>query len=981
MAEARKTVTVVFADVAGSTGLGEALDPETLRGIMERNFADARTAIERHGGTVEKFIGDAVMAVFGIPAVHEDDALRAVRAVWEMRERLAALNEELERERGFALGLRTGVNTGEVVTGDPSSGQFYATGDAVNVAARLEQAAHPGEILLGEATYRLVRDAVQAEAVEPLSLKGKAEPVVAYRLAGLLEDAPGVVRRFDSPFVGRAEELGRFGQLFERVARERLALLVTVFGPAGIGKTRLASEVTAGLDGRAAVLHGRCLSYGEGITFWALQEILRSLPERPAGVPDPEQARSTEEIFWAYRKLFEALAAEQPLVLVLEDIHWAEPTLLELVEHVVEWTRDAPILILCLARPELLDDRPGWPGERLRLEPLRDEQVDALMSALTEDLEAAERKRIAEAAEGNPLFAEQMVALALEEDGREADVPPTIQLLLAARLDRLEADERALLECAAVVGKEVWRGALVELSSPGTEVSAVLQRLVRKGLVRPERSSFPGEDAFRFEHLLVRDASYAAIPKGRRAELHERCAGWLEQGDNPYAETAGYHLEQAYRYLTELGSVGDRGRQLASRAAAKLTNAGLDALRRGDAAGAANLLSRGLDLLPEDAPDRGELLLALGDSLDDIGDLRQASAAFADALTVAEAAADRGLAWEATLQRSWLEARLTPGALSEKEYLSETEQANAELQELGHERGLARAWRSAAAFLLWSGDNAAAATAAERAAALAKGAGEWTLERDSLLWLGFSLCAGPVPAPEGIRRCEEILAGTADLDVRSSMRHFLSSFHAMLGHADEARRLHELALADAEDLGLKPRIAAIENLFLTLETTFTPAEAERSLQRSLALWQEIGEEGIASSVAAKLARTLCAQGRFEEAEPYIELAENLAASSDYEAQSLARAGRARVFAHREGLEQAESLAREAVAIADRTDDLDLRAWLRTDLAEVLGLADRTGEARSTLEEAVRLAEAKQDVVVAARARARLAELAALEAVD
>ncbi|HEY3070308.1 MAG TPA: adenylate/guanylate cyclase domain-containing protein [Gaiellaceae bacterium] len=976
MAEARKTVTVVFADVAGSTGLGEALDPETLRGIMQRIFADARGAIERHGGTVEKFIGDAVMAVFGIPSVHEDDALRAVRAVWEMRERLAALNEEFERERGFALALRTGVNTGEVVAGDPSSGEFYATGDAVNVAARLQQAAHPGEILLGESTYRLVRNAVQVEAVEPLSLKGKTEPVVAHRLAGLLEGAPGVVRRFDSPWVGRTEELARLRQLFDRVAGERLPLLVTVLGPAGIGKTRLASELAAGLSGQAAVLHGHCLSYGEGITFWPLQEILRSLPERPGGIPDPEQARSTEETFWAYRKLFEGLAAEQPLVLVLEDIHWAEPTLLELLEHVVEWTRDAPILLLCLARPELLDDRPGWPGERLELEPLHDEEVDALMSALTEDLEEAERTRITEAAQGNPFFAEQMVALALEENGREADVPPTIQLLLAARLDRLAADERALLECAAVVGKEVWRGALLELSSPGTEVSAVLQRLVRKGLIRPERSSFPGEDAFLFAHLLVRDASYAAIPKGRRAELHERFAGWIEQSENPYGETAGYHLEQAYRYLTELGPVGDRERELASHAATKLTKAGLSALRHGDSAGAANLISRGLELLPEEAPDRGDLLLALGDSLDDIGDPREALTVSGGALAAAEAAADRGLAWEATLQGSWLEGRLAPGARSNEEYLNEAEQAAAELRELGHERGLARAWRSAAAFLLWSGNAAAAAKAAEQAAALAQRAGEWTLERDSLLWLGFSLCGGPAPAPEGIRRCEEILAGTSDLDVRSSMRQFLSSLHAMLGHADEARRLYELALADAQDLGLKPRIAATEFLDLALEATFTPAEAERCLQHSLALWQEMGEDGIASSAAARLARTLCAQGRFEEAERYLALAENAAAFDDYESQSLVRAARARMLAHTQRLDQAESLAREAVTIVDRTDNLGMRAWLRTDLAEVLELAGKTTEACSVLEAAVGLAEAKEEVVLAEPARARLAELQA-----
>src|SRR5262245_39164520 len=469
MAETRKTVTVLFADIAGSTALGEKLEPETVRHVMERFFAEARSAIGSHGGTVEKFIGDAIMAVFGIPTVHEDDALRAVRAASEMRDRLAALNAKLGRERGIALTLRTGVNTGEVVAGDVESGESYATGDAVNVAARIEQAAAPGEVLLGERTYRLVRDVVHAEAVEPLVVKGKSAPVRAYRL-GLVDEKPVVVRRFESPFIGRGEELARLRAAFERAVTERVALIVTILGPAGIGKSRLAVEVDSVLTDRATGLRGRCLSYGEGITFWPLREILSSLPERPPGSPDPEHARSTEETFWAYRKLFERLAGERPLVLVVEDIHWAEPTLLDLLEHIVEWTREVPILLLCLARPELLDERPGWPGERVELDPLVEEAVEALLSALTHDLASGDRTRITDAAEGNPLFVEQMVALALEEESREPEVPPTIQSLLAARIDRLEADERGLFERAAVVGKEFSRGAVLELSPEGTEV-------------------------------------------------------------------------------------------------------------------------------------------------------------------------------------------------------------------------------------------------------------------------------------------------------------------------------------------------------------------------------------------------------------------------------------------------------------------------------------------------------------------------------
>jgi class 3 adenylate cyclase/tetratricopeptide (TPR) repeat protein len=973
MAETRKTVTVLFADVAGSTALGEALDPETVRRVMERFSAEARSAIESHGGTVEKFIGDAVMAVFGIPAVHEDDALRALRAASEIRERLAALNAELGHERGIALALRMGVNTGEVVAGDVGSGEFYATGDAVNVAARLQQAASPGEVLLGEHTYGLVRDVVHAEAVEPLAVKGKAARVPAYRL-GLVEEKPVLVRLFESPFIGRGEELARLRAAFERAVADRLALLVTILGPAGIGKSRLASELTSALTDRATVLQGRCLSYGEGITFWPLGEILRSLPERPPGVPDPEHARSTEETFWVYRKLFERLAEEGPLVLVFEDIHWAEPTLLDFLEHVIEWTRDVPLLVLCLARPDLLDERPGWPGERLELESLAEPDVAALLSGLGNELAASDRARIADAAEGNPLFAEQMVALALEKNGHDVDVPPTIQALLAARVDRLEADERALLECAAVVGKEFWRGALLELSPHGTEVSAILQRLVRRRLIRLERSSFPGEDAFRFAHVLIREAGYSAISKVRRADLHERFAGWLERNGSPYAEIVGHHLEQAYRYRAELGPVQDAERELASRAGTTLVRAGLNARQRGDDAGAANLLSRGLELLPADTPSRGELLLALAHSFTNIGDFRAAYAVFEDVLADAEVAGDRGLAWEATLNRSGLELSMSPGKRAVEDYFREAQQAIAELEEIGHERALARAWLEICALRSGSGQLAAAAEAAERGAAAAQRAGDWHLERFNVSALAMSLCDGPTPASEALRRCEEIGARAAFPSARPIMSGYLSSLHAMLGHEDEARRLHEFALADAEEIGNKRRIVVIEQLTRSFAETLDPAEAERRLRRSFALWEEMGDKGGRSTVSATLAHVLCAQGRDEEAERYATIAESLAGPDDYLTHGLARAAHARVLAKRGELERAESLGREAVAIADHTDDIDASARLRTDLADVLALADKAAEACSALEEALRLAEQKEDIVLASRARNRLAEL-------
>jgi class 3 adenylate cyclase/tetratricopeptide (TPR) repeat protein len=974
MAETRKTVTVLFADVVGSTALGEALDPETVRRVMERFSAEARSAIESHGGTVEKFIGDAVMAVFGVPAVHEDDALRAVRAASEMRERLAALHAALVRERGIALAVRTGVNTGEVVADDVGNAEFYATGDAVNVAARLEQAAAPGEILLGEHTYRLVRDVVQAEAVESLVVKGKAMPVRAYRL-GLIEEPPAVVHHFESPFIGRGEELARLQKTFERAVTERLALLVTILGPAGIGKSRLAAELTSALTDRATVLQGRCLSYGEGITFWPLREILRGLSKRPAGLPDPEQMRSSEETFWAYRKLFERLAAEHPLVLLVEDVHWAEPTLLDLLEHVVEWTRDVPILVLCNARPELLDERPGWPGERVELEPLVEEAVEALVSALTDDLPSTDRTRITEAADGNPLFAEQMVALALEEDGREPEVPATIQSLLAARIDRLEEDERAVLERAAIVGKEFWRGALLALSPRGTEVSTLLQRLVRKRLVRPERSSFPGEDAFRFAHVLIREACYSAMPKGRRAELHERFADWLEQSASPSKEIAGYHLEQAYRYRIELAPTRDVERRLGSRAATTLAHAGFDAHQRGDFAGAVNLLSRSLDVLPADDPARAEFSVWLADSLINADEWRAAAAASEAALAAAERRDDRALAWEARLLRNAVENVLSPGTRSFGESLREAERAAAELEEVGHTRSLARAWTLVAIHRIQLGRFVAAAEAAEQAAALATEARDWHLERASLGWIGLSLHAGPTPASEGIRRIEQIRSRTDDLNLRRTMSNLLSSLYAMLGDEDEARRLRKLVLAEARDLGLKRSIAFAEQpRTRSVAAMLEPAEAEGSLLRSLAYWEETGNEGARSSAAAMLAHLLCAQGRYDEADRYAALGQRAAALDDYEAQSVALAARARVQAHRGDLERAEALGREAVAIVDLTDDIDTRGWLRTDLAEVLSLADRTEEACSVLEDAIRFAKQKEDLTLVERGRARLAAM-------
>jgi class 3 adenylate cyclase/tetratricopeptide (TPR) repeat protein len=980
VAEARKTVTVVFADVSDSTALGERLDPEALRRVMERYFSEARTALERHGGTVEKFIGDAVMAVFGIPAAHEDDALRAVRAARELQEALARLNADLERERGVTLGVRTGINTGEAVVGDPAGGQFYATGDAVNVAARLEQAASADEILLGEETYRLVRDAVAAEAVGELTLKGKAEALAAYRLLDVVEPAPAFSRRFDTPFVGRRSELARLVESHDRAVASREPTLVTVLGPAGIGKTRLAGELVAAVEERTTVLQGRCLSYGEGITFWPLEEILRSLPERPMGAPDPEQAQSTEEMFWAYRKLFEALARERPLLLVLEDIHWAEPTLLDLVEHAVEWTGDSPMLIACLARPELLDGRPGWPGERIELEPLGGEEADALLTALGRPLAPTYRLRIAEAAEGNPLFLEQLLALAVEQDGDDTTIPPTIQALLAARLDRLDREERSLLEAASVVGKEFWRGALLHLSPGQREVSPLLQRLIRRRLIRPESSSFPGEDAFRFGHILIRDATYRGIPKATRANLHEQFADWLESSGSPYEEIVGYHLEQAYHYRLELGSIDDEAEQLALRAGLTLATAGQRAFQRGDFAAAASMLDRAATLLPPGRPERLDTLLALGSVLTPAGDPDRARATLEEAIEAAGTVGDRALEWRARLELSFWRAHVDPAtsATVNEDLLAEAREATVALEELAEEAGLARAWRAQAQALYWMGQRAAAVDAAQRAVDVAEKIGDPQERAQGTGMLVAALLDGPTPAPVAIERCEKILA-SIDFGAQAvaHTKRKLSVLYTMRGDIDEARRLIDESLETYEELGLPlPLGAALGFESATVHWAAGDlAAAERDLRRGVEFLRSMDEKAVWSTLTARLAEILIRQEKDErEAEALLRASEEAAAQDDWVTHQAVKEARALLLSRRGEFEAAVSLAREAVALADATDDLEGQAWQRVGLADILVDAGRSDDAELTLAEAIDLFDAKGHVFGAQEARKILQKL-------
>jgi class 3 adenylate cyclase/tetratricopeptide (TPR) repeat protein len=994
MAVTRKTVTVLFADVADSTALGERLDPEVLRSALSRWFHEARSVIEHHGGTVEKYIGDSVMAVFGIPQLHEDDAVRAVRAADELRGAVDRLNEQLEREHGVEFTIRVGINTGEVVTGD--GGGTLVTGDAVNVAKRLEEAAGGGNIIVGDATHDLVRASAEFESLAPLEVKGKAASVVAWRLVSVDPTALPFERRFDTPFVGRERELEQLRRAFRRSVEERTCHLFTLLGGAGIGKTRLACELFDELTHEATVVTGRCLPYGDGITFWPLHDVINELGgeahvlrllsvnadaelicERLTGEP------GSHELFWAVRRLCETLALERPLILCFEDLHWAEPTFLDLIEYLAGWIRDAPILLICLARPEFLDERPAWlsgqeTAASLTLRPLTEAESEALLAALgTSD--AGQRQRIAEAAEGNPLFAEQMAAM-LAEGGRLETIPPTIQALLSARLDRLTPAERDVIERAAVAGKEFWRDAVVALSdSDGHgQIGSVLISLVRKELIRPNRSTTRPDDAFRFAHVLIRDAAYAAIPKEKRSVLHEEFASWLErESEGPELdEIVGYHLEQAFRARADLGRMDGRAHELAAHASTLLARAGRRALQRGDMPAARTLLERGAALLERDAPSRPEVLTELGAALAETGSQGKAQDVLAEAIALAEAAGNEPLAARARVERSSVVA-LVDRNIHADDLRAVAESAVAVFESEGNDAGLAKALSHLAEVHWMRCRYGEMEAVLERALIHAERANSGR----ELSWILGSLCrvavVGPRRVPDGIRRCRSILErARGDTHLTAVVESSLAALEAMRGNRDEARTLYVRSFDALEELGFTVQLASLRMYAGMAELTCgDPARAEQMLRLGYDVLRRIGERSYLSTTAAFLAQALYEQELYEEAERLTVVSEEAASPDDLGSQVIWRGTRAKVQARR-GEQSAIDLAEEAVALSERTDFLNMQAQACAALGDVLSLHDRLEDARRCLESAARLYDAKGNVASSDRTRQRADELEA-----
>jgi class 3 adenylate cyclase/tetratricopeptide (TPR) repeat protein len=975
--EQRKVVTVLFCDVTDSTELGEQLDPEALRALLARYFEQMKMIVERHGGSVEKFIGDAVMAVFGVPVAHEDDAFRAVRAAADMRDAFPALGCQ----------GRIGVMTGEVVTGTT---ERLATGDAVNVAARLEQAAAPGEILVGEATFRLARDAIEVEQLAALSLKGKAEPVAAYRLMSVRGDQP-FTRQLDTPMVGRATELGRLGDAFEQAVRDRSCQLFTILGPAGVGKSRLVLEFVASRD-NARIVRGRCLPYGDGITYWPVIEVAKQLPPAAfegsgaetiaALLRDEQVATSREEIAWSFRHLLETVAADQPLVCVFDDIQWGEPTFLDLVEHIADLSRDAPILLLCMARPELLDRRPGWAGGKVNattvlLEPLRPEETDALIESLGR-IDGALANRIREAAEGNPLFVEQMVALVKESGNGDVAVPPTIQALLAARLDQLDAPERFVLERGSVEGRVFHRRAVEALAPDEAAVATRLTSLVRKEIVRPDRPVFPGDDAFRFRHLLIRDAAYDSLPKTTRAELHERFAEWLGSHGQDLVELdelVGYHLEQAWAYRRQLGLPDDDGATLGERAAEHLARGGRRAVVRGDLSAAVRLLERATSLLPPESPQRLKLLPGLGTALIDTGAWDDARTVFSEAATTAQNLGDRGAAADATLGLVFVEIH-TDVEASHAKARANLERARQAFEELDDKAGLARALTELAMLRFWSGDNAGAVEEMERAAQHARDAGDRAQELQALAAIVMSLLYGPVPVPDALEKISAI-----ERDTEGAMRLHVqilrarAGLEALRGDFDKARKLIAEATRTAEELGLESlRAASVLRMAGEIEMLASdPVAAARALGEACDTLERDKDWGHLTSVGPLLAQALVAQGRVDEAERPLELTARWIIEDDSDAQIAFHRARARLAALKGNATAAESLARQAVQHATASDDINSHAGALVDHADALELNGRRDEAGAALRDALVLYERKGNLVEVERVRRRLAQ--------
>jgi class 3 adenylate cyclase len=923
----RKLATVLFVDLVDSTALVTGVDPEVVRRRVQTFFERVSHCVVTHGGIVEKFAGDAVMAAFGIPQAHEDDAERAVRAG------LAILDAVDELE----LAARIGVESGEVVADDSDS--TFATGEAVTLAARLEQFAEPGQLLIGPAAHRLTLGRIEVEDVGPVDLKGLDKQIWAWRAVGTngSGDRP---RAQQAPLVGRDSELELLVNTYERALRDKRAHLFTIYGEPGVGKSRLAHEFSETLEG-ATVLSGRSLPYGEGVTYWPLAEMVKCA----AGIVDDDpldvaidklriscedevvadllglasgvleavhSERSQQEIAWAAREWAQRLALEQPLVLIFEDIHWAEEPLLDLLEHLATWVREAPLLLVSLARPELLDIRPGWGGGRVRataieLEPLgevdSEELVDALM--IGGELSAEERQEVLAKTDGNPLYLEETVRMLAEGSGGIGRIPDTLQALIAARIDRLAPEAKALLQRAAVIGRTFWQGALERLSPELESLEEPLDDLLlREFLLAEPRSSITGETAYKFKHVLIREVAYSGLSKSARAEHHARFAEWLkERAGEELLEIRAFHLDRATALLTELD--GSAPVELQREAAEALAEAGLRAFAREANRSARQLFVRSVELEPTL---RRRYLAAR--AADRLSDLPAVSREMEEVLAAAIEAGDR---WT---QGRALVTLAEAVVLRDADVLAAEEMIDKALEVLEPEdlTGRFRALRASATIAWTRGDLAKEERVMQEAIYLARQAGRKDFESvaaDELASVYLARLELDRAAPlieQAILLAEE--SGSAE--ARGRALRFAGQLHLYRRELDDA----DAALASAREY--LAEAGAAWALGRTINYAAWVArhkgdlpKAERLYRESIRILAPLEDRATLCESQRGLAELLLVQGRVDEAERFALAARETVGPHDVTSLSTTTMSLGLVRAAQGLDEEAEQLLREA----------------------------------------------------------------------
>jgi len=938
----RRELVCVAAEVR-ATRDGAPLDPEVLHDVMD-SCHDAMEAVAReYGSPLRELRESGMIAAFGAPAAHEDDALRAQRTARALQQRLGAIAATLERERSIVLEARAGVAAGTALIAEPGR---LPRGDVVEAAMRLARDAKPGEIATDARTRALLL---------------------------------GLQTVHESPLVGREDELGALEKAFERATDRREPRLVTVIGEPGIGKSRLARELATRLQDRATVLEGHCPAYGLGVTYWPVREMVvqaaqgRPLEALTAALQDGAAAAASvagtiglgesapgEATPWAFRRFFAAVAAELPLVLRFEDVQWAEPPLLDLIEDLAERLTDAPVLLLCLARPEILAARPEWADSALRLGPLHDADSHRLLAS-RRGLSHTQRSAVARRAGGNPLFLEQLAVHVAEH---EASLPPALHALLAARLDLLAPRARALLDAAAVEGERFHLGgvvALVEDVAPD-DARRRLDSLVDRELLVPAPPEITGEQAWRFRHALVRDTAYASMPKATRAQGHERLARWLAglQAQVPEADALiGNHLDRAHRAGAELGRASP---ELAAEAAQRLVAAGRQAHRRGDLRSEIALLSRAVELLDEDDPARGEPLAALAVAHFETGTLNDAIESAEAALALAQRLGLERVRWRAAVELERVRAFRDPEAVEPETAIAVARDALAALSELGDDLGLARAYIVHSELVWLTGAIDASYHSAERAVHHARRAGSGFEIDSGVSFMAFTLIVNAVPVSEGIRLCTQLEREVSGRFAAMSVRGFRAVLDAMGGRFGPARLEFARARAGLAELGLGQAsvwMAMFDGIIEALAGDFVAAE--RAFDGAERIAMDIGDRWFHSTIVWERALAVLAQERSAASAEAVARIDEIAAPGDVEWRFKRHLAHAKLAAQEGDADRALSEARLGVTLADSTDHFLFRADAHRYLAEIAARFGNAEEAETELQRALAMYRAKENV--------------------